>query len=109
MCCMCGSYLLSSDLLVSLYLNPAIKAYAFKDYRTACVLLYSFNKFFLSFKIGIDNLPAPNNPDRTDTRDRRRPDLYYITYFEKYAPMISGILGTYQNTVLKNIKDEHEV
>lgn len=84
-----------------------MKAYAFKDYKTACNLLYQFNKFFLGFKIGIDNLPAPINPDRTDIGQRRNPDTYYITYFEKYAPMLALIMGQYQHEVLQYIKEEH--
>lgn len=84
-----------------------MKAYAFKDYKTACNLLYQFNRFFLGFKMGIEDLPAPNNPDSSDIQERRNPDSYYIGYFEMYAPMMSQILGQYQHDVLQYIKEEH--
>jgi hypothetical protein len=84
-----------------------MKAYAFKDFKTACNLLYQFNKFFLGFKMGIEDLPPPNDPDRTDIESRRHPEIYYITYFETYAPMLALILGQYQHEVLQYIKEEH--
>lgn len=101
-----GTLILSTDLLVSLYLNPMSKAFAFKDYQTACTFLYSFNEFFKGFKMGVDDLPEPKIPDMTDVMDRRSPFAYYKQYFERYYPMVSKILGIYQHKILEQIKDE---
>lgn len=84
-----------------------MKAYAFKDYKTAANILYQFNRFFLGFKMGINDLPAPVNPDMSDVMDRRNPDSYYMNYFETYNPLMSQVLGQYQHDVLQYIKDEH--
>jgi hypothetical protein len=96
-------------MIVSMYLMPSFKAFTYRDYYSAAVLLHSFNNFMLDFsknEFGITDLPPPNNPDRTDISDRRNPSAYYLTYFEKYAPLCSKTLGAYQRYVLDYIKDE---
>lgn len=84
-----------------------MKAYAFKDYKTAANILYQFNRFFLGFKMGIDDLPQPIDPDKSDVQARRNTDAYYMRYFEKYNPLMSQVLGQYQHDVLQYIKEEH--
>lgn len=83
-----------------------IKSYAYHDYDTASNLLYQFNKFFSAFKMGIDDLPAPTNPAATDISERRNPIGYYKSYYEKYAPLLSGVLGQYQAMMLQHIENE---
>lgn len=101
-----GSNLLSTDLLVSLYLNPLVKAYQFHDVDVACTLLYSFLRFFASFGYEVKNVPEPINPDQTDIADRRYTSTYYTRYFKKYYPVMSALLGKYQRDVLDAIKEE---
>lgn len=101
-----GSKLLSTDMLTALYLQPMIKAYTYHDYPSGANLLYQFNGFFKGFGFGIEDLPEPNNPDRTDIMQRRNQSQYYQSYFEKYAPLMSVELGKYQREVLDVIKEE---
>jgi hypothetical protein len=102
-----GSKILSSDMLVSTYLFPAIAAYGRKDYQQACVLLYSFNEFFKTFGEAIDDLPPAKDPSMSDVRDRVNPQLYYCNYFEMYLPVLSKVLGKYQRVELDLVKEEH--
>lgn len=101
-----GSKLLSTDMIVSIYMSPMIKAYQYHDYDSAANILYQFNGFFLGFGAGIVDLENPHNPDTTDVMDRRRPSDYFKTYFEKYAPLVSKQLGKYQKEVLDYIREE---
>ncbi len=101
-----GAKLLSTDMIVSIYLAPMSKAYQFHDYDSAANMLYDFNGFLLGFGSGITNLPAPTNPDRSDVNDRRNPIGYYKSYYERYKPLLSKALGKYQREVLEFIKEE---
>ena len=101
-----GAKLLSTDMIVSIYMGPMIKAYQYHDYDIASNILYQYNGFMLGFGFGIVDLPQPMNPDRTDITDRRNPEGYYKMYYEKYAPLASKELGRYQREVLDYIKEE---
>lgn len=101
-----GAKLLSTDMIVSIYLSPMIKAYQFHDYESAANICYDFNNFLKGFGSGIKDLPAPINPDKTDVMDRRNPAGYYKIYYERYKPLLSKALGKYQREVLEFIKEE---
>lgn len=101
-----GAKLLSTDMIVSIFMSPMIKAYQFHDYDSAANILYQFNSFFLGFGSGIIDLPKPEDPDRTDISERRNPAYYFKTYYEKYGPLMSVELGKYQKEVLDYIKEE---
>lgn len=101
-----GSKLLSTDMIVSIYMAPMMKAYQYHDYISAANILFSFNRFFIGFGHGIDDLPPPIIPDQTDVMDRRNPVYYYKQYFEEYSPLLSQALGEYQQEVLQYIKEE---
>ena len=101
-----GSNLLSTDLIVSLYLNPLVKAFQFHDYETATTLLYSFLRFFASFGYEVKDIPVPQDPDMSDVSSRRNPMIYHKTYFKRYYPVMSTLLGKYQRDVLDSIKEE---
>lgn len=101
-----GSKLLSTDMIVSIYLAPMSKAYQFHDYDTAANMLYDFNGFLVGFGSGISDLPAPTNPAATDIAERRNPIGYFKSYYERYKPLLSKALGKYQREVLEYIKEE---
>lgn len=103
-----GSKLLSTDMIVNIYMAPMTKAYQYHDYVSAANLLFAFNDFFMGFDpdSAIENLPKPQIPDQTDVMDRRNPVSYYKQYFEMYLPPLSKALGGYQQKVLQYIKDE---
>ena len=104
--CIMGTKILSSDMLVSTYLFPAIGAYTRHDYQQACTILFAFNSFFKAFGEAIDDLPSPKDPSMSDVRDRVNPAVYYQNYFEKYLPALSAALGKYQRVELDTVKED---
>ena len=101
-----GSKILSSDMLVNTYLNPAIWSYVKHEYDAACLLLFSFNNFFKTFGEGIDDMPIAREPVTQDVRDRVNPANYFRGYFDRYLPLISICLGKYQRLELELVKEE---
>ena len=101
-----GSKLLSTDMLVNIYMSPMMKAYQFHEYDVACNILFQLNGFFRGFNFGIKDLPAPKDPVMTSIYDRMSPMRYYKSYFDRYAPLISIALGKYQREILSQIQEE---
>ena len=101
-----GSKLLSTDMLVNIYMAPMNKAYQFHDYDSAANLLYQFNSFMRGFDFGIKDLPPPKDPIATEIHSRMNPGIYYKNYFDRYSPLLSLALGKYQREILDQIQDE---
>lgn len=101
-----GSKLLSTDMIVNIYMSPMMKAYQFHEYDVACNILFQLNGFFRGFNFGIKDLPPPKDPLPSEIRARLNPMAYYKNYFDKYAPLISIALGKYQREILSQIQDE---
>ena len=102
-----GTKLWSGDMIVNDMIRPMFNAYQFKDYETACNLLFQFNNFLLGFGNGITDLPqAEYHP--TTTRERRMPDNYYKNYYERYSPLLMKKVGKYIQDVLVAIAAERD-